>query len=106
MKRADGTGNGIDAALNARDDPNYARTVYDAYNDREVTFLFKGVGLQEMFVRFLAGASVASRARCSAYLGGFPVRDLPQRFSILFSYFVFFFFPYPKPCIASAGGGA
>lgn len=36
MKRADGTGNGIDAALNARDDPNYARTVYDAYNDREV----------------------------------------------------------------------
>eukprot|EP00904_Undaria_pinnatifida_P011154 jgi/Undpi1/7169/HiC_scaffold_22.g09643.m1 len=37
MKRADGSGNGIDAALNARDDPNYARTVYDAYNDREVT---------------------------------------------------------------------
>ena len=37
MKRADGSGNGIDAALNARDDPNYARTVYDAYNDREVS---------------------------------------------------------------------
>ncbi|CAN0536836.1 unnamed protein product, partial [Scytosiphon promiscuus] len=36
MKRAEGTGNGIDAALNARDDPNFARTVYDAYNDREV----------------------------------------------------------------------
>ena len=37
MKRADGSGNGIDAALSARDDPNYARTVYDAYNDREVS---------------------------------------------------------------------
>lgn len=36
MKRADGSGNGIDQALAARDDPNYARTVYDAYNDREV----------------------------------------------------------------------
>lgn len=37
MKRADGAGgNGIDAALAARDDPDYARTVYDAYNDRQV----------------------------------------------------------------------
>lgn len=39
MKRTDGKGNGIDAALNARDDPNYARTVYDAYNDREVFYV-------------------------------------------------------------------
>lgn len=53
MKRADGTGNGIDAALNARDDPNYARTVYDAYNDREVsecTWLAGGVGTELCFV--------------------------------------------------------
>lgn len=54
MKRADGTGNGIDAALNARDDPNYARTVYDAYNDREVTFFVEAVGLQQTFLRFLS----------------------------------------------------
>lgn len=36
IKRADGSANNIDAALNARDDPNYAKTVYDAYNDKEV----------------------------------------------------------------------
>lgn len=36
MKREGGPGSKVDAALAARDDPNYAKTVYDAYNDREV----------------------------------------------------------------------
>ena len=27
---------GIDAALAAQDDPNWSRTIYDAYNDREI----------------------------------------------------------------------
>ncbi|CAN0249178.1 unnamed protein product, partial [Ectocarpus sp. 12 AP-2014] len=53
MKSADGTGNGIDAALNARDDPNYARTVYDAYNDREVTLTDREL---EVIRRIQAGA--------------------------------------------------
>ncbi|CAB1100485.1 unnamed protein product [Ectocarpus sp. CCAP 1310/34] len=53
MKRADGTGNGIDAALSARDDPNYARTVYDAYNDREVTLTDREL---EVIRRIQAGA--------------------------------------------------
>eukprot|EP00752_Nemacystus_decipiens_P003314 g3067.t1 len=53
MKRTDGTGNGIDAALNARDDPNYARTVYDAYNDREVTLTDREL---EVIRRIQAGA--------------------------------------------------
>lgn len=44
MKRPGGAGSGVDAALAARDDPNYARTVYDAYNDREVGLWTMTVG--------------------------------------------------------------
>ncbi|CAN0121144.1 unnamed protein product [Ascophyllum nodosum] len=53
IKRADGSGNAIDAALNARDDPNYSRTVYDAYNDREVTLTDREL---EVIRRIQAGA--------------------------------------------------
>ena len=38
VARAAGKG-GLAAAIASRDDPNFARTVYDALNDREVFFL-------------------------------------------------------------------
>ena len=70
MKRADGSGNGIDAALNARDDPNYARTVYDAYNDREVSFFAVLNGCCKGVARVLHGCCKgATRVLQGCYKG-------------------------------------
>ncbi|OQR84191.1 hypothetical protein ACHHYP_13740 [Achlya hypogyna] len=46
-------GDGIDNAIAAKDDPNYARTVYDAYNDRKVVISDREM---EIIRRIQAGA--------------------------------------------------
>ncbi|OQS04127.1 hypothetical protein THRCLA_03604 [Thraustotheca clavata] len=46
-------GDGIDDAIAAKDDPNYARTVYDAYNDRKVVISDRDL---EIIRRIQAGA--------------------------------------------------
>uniref|UniRef100_M4B711 Ribosome biogenesis protein BOP1 homolog n=1 Tax=Hyaloperonospora arabidopsidis (strain Emoy2) TaxID=559515 RepID=M4B711_HYAAE len=46
-------GDGIDNAIDAKDDPNYDRTVYDAYNDRKIVLSDRDM---EIIRRMQAGA--------------------------------------------------
>ncbi|KAJ0407831.1 hypothetical protein P43SY_008292 [Pythium insidiosum] len=53
IMRSNAAGDGIDNAIAAKDDPNYDRTVYDAYNDRKIVISDRDL---ELIRRIQAGA--------------------------------------------------
>ncbi|TMW64723.1 hypothetical protein Poli38472_011603 [Pythium oligandrum] len=53
IMKSNAAGDGIDNAIAAKDDPNYDRTVYDAYNDRKIVLSDRDM---EIIRRIQAGA--------------------------------------------------